>query len=71
MKCVSISTNKGRNFSKLVDLEVLGRDTLGRLGLDSLEVDVVSLRNCADGSGTGIALRKRMSVKCPSGENQS
>ena len=52
MENVTISTNKGGNLAKLVDLQVLWADTggAGGIGLDNLKLNVVCLRNCADGS---------------------
>lgn len=46
----TISTDKGWDFAELVDLEVLSRDTLGWLGLDDIELDVIGLCNCTNGS---------------------
>lgn len=57
MESVAISTDEGGNLSELVDLEVVGRNTLCRLSLDNLEVNVVGLRDCANGSGAGVALK--------------
>jgi hypothetical protein len=64
---VSISANESWDFSKLVELEVLLRDTLSRLGLDNLEIDVVGLCNCTNGSRAGVALQMgNMSARCHS-----
>jgi hypothetical protein len=57
---VAISSNKGWDLSELVDLEVVGRDTLRRLSLNDLEVNIVCLRNSADGSGAGVTLRTKL-----------
>lgn len=65
VESVAISTDKGRNLSKLIKFEVLGRDTLGRLSLNNLEVNIVGLRDCADGSGAGVALREKISQMLP------
>lgn len=50
VESVSISTNKGWNLSKLVQLEVLSGETLCWLSLDNLEVNIVGLCDCANGS---------------------
>jgi hypothetical protein len=56
MESVSIGTDKGWHLSKLVEFEILSRDTLGWLGLDDLELDIVGLRNGANGSRAGVTL---------------
>lgn len=56
MENIAIGTNEGWDLSKLVDLAVVGGDTYCRVGDDKLEVDVVCLRNCTDGSSTNVAL---------------
>lgn len=63
---VAIGTLKGRDLSELVELEVLGRDTLGRLSVNNLKVKVVGLSNCADGSAAGVTLldKKKKSQLC-------
>jgi hypothetical protein len=43
MKCVAVGSNEGRDLAKLVDLEILSRNALGRLSHDNFEVDVVCL----------------------------
>ena len=48
MERVAVSTNKGRDFAELIDLQVLSRNALGRLGLDDLKLDVVGLGHSAD-----------------------
>ena len=50
VESVAISTNEGWDFAELVKLQVFSRNTLGRLGLNDLEVDVVCLCDCADGN---------------------
>lgn len=47
---VAILTDEGRDLAELVDLEILSRNTFSWLSLDDLEVDVVGLGNCANGS---------------------
>lgn len=59
---VTIGALKSGNLSKLVELEVLGRDTLGRLGVDNLKVEVVGLSDCANGSAAGVTLCDTMSA---------
>lgn len=47
---VAVSANKCWDLSKLIDLQVFGRDTISRSGLDDLEVDVVGFSHCVNGS---------------------
>lgn len=54
MESVSIGADKGWDLSKLVQLEVLGGDTLRRLSLNNLEVDIVGLGHSANGSRAGV-----------------
>lgn len=63
MQSVAIGTNESWDFSKLVYLEVVGRDAFSWFGLNNFEVDVVGLGHCTDGSGAGIALRRIVSSK--------
>lgn len=56
MENVSISTDESWDLSKLVKLEVFGRDTLRRLSLNDLDIDVVGLGHSTDGSGAGVTL---------------
>jgi len=53
---VAIGTLKGRDFTELVELQILGRDTLGRLSVDNLELEVVCLCDCEDGGAAGVTL---------------
>lgn len=46
----AVSTNESWDFAELVDLEVILRDSLSWLGLDDVELDVVGLCNCTNGS---------------------
>lgn len=59
---VAISALEGGNLAELVELEVLGRDTLGRLGVDNLELEVVGLSDCKDSSAAGVALEDSQSL---------
>jgi hypothetical protein len=58
VESIAISTHKSWDLAKLVDLEVLGRDALCRIGFNDLELDVVCLGNCLDRSGSRIFLRE-------------
>jgi hypothetical protein len=49
MENVSISANECRNLAELIELEVLGRNTLGGLDVNDLELDVVRFGNSANG----------------------
>ena len=60
VESVPVSAHKSRDLSKLVDLQVLSVKALGRLGLDNLEVDVVRLCNCTNGSRTWVALSTKI-----------
>lgn len=57
MESVAVSTDESWDLAEAVELQVLGRDTLGWLGLNDLEFDIVGLCDSADGSGAGVALR--------------
>lgn len=52
---ISVLANKGRDLGKLVELEIL-RTRVGRINLNSLDVEVVGLRNCEDGRRPGVGL---------------
>lgn len=56
VESVSISTDESWDLAETVELQVLSRDTLGRLGLNNLEVDIVGLCDSADGGGAGVTL---------------
>lgn len=45
MEGVAVSSNKGRDLAKLVDLEIFGGNTFGRLSLNDFQVKVVCLSN--------------------------
>jgi hypothetical protein len=59
---VAVGTLEGGDLAELVELEVLGVDTLGRLGVNNVKVEVVGLCDGQQGGGTGVALRG--SVSC-------
>jgi len=48
VESVAISADESWNLSELVDLEIVGRNSLCRLSLNDLEVDIVGLGNCAN-----------------------
>ena len=54
---VAVGALEGGDLAELVDLEVLGVDTLGRLGVNNVKVEVVGLCDGQQGGGTGVALR--------------
>jgi hypothetical protein len=54
---IAIGAHKGRNFVKRVGLGEL-RGRVLWVGVNLLEVEVVGLRNGADGRGAGVALTK-------------
>lgn len=45
---IAVSTLEGGNLAELVELQVLGRDTLSRLSMDKLDIEIVGLRNSED-----------------------
>lgn len=49
MEGITIGADECGDLSKLVELQVLSRDTLSWLSLDDLEFDVVGLRDCENG----------------------
>jgi hypothetical protein len=61
---VAICADEGWDLSELVDLEVLSRNALGRLGLDYFDVDVVGLCNSTNSSGAGVTLAKLLAFGC-------
>lgn len=59
---VAIGADEGRDLVEGVGLEELsGR--VGDVGLDLLDVEVVGLRDGADGRGAGVALYRSKSAK--------
>lgn len=53
---VAISTDKGGDLAQLVDLQVVGRDASGGVGLDNLNVEAILLGDSDDGLGARLAL---------------
>lgn len=53
---VAVGALESRDLSELVQLEVLSRDTLGRLSVDNLKIELVGLCDSAQGGGAGVAL---------------
>ncbi len=52
----AIGRLEGRDSLERIELLVFCRETVGRVGLDKLNVEVVLLRNSKEDHGTGIAL---------------
>lgn len=52
----AVGALKGRDLAELVDLEVVGRDALGRLGVDKLNVEAVLLCDGKEGGGARVTL---------------
>ena len=50
VESVAIGTDEGWDLSKAIELQVFSWNTLGWLGLDDLELDIVCFRNSLDGS---------------------
>jgi hypothetical protein len=50
VESVAISTDESWDLAELVELEIFGGNTFSRLSLNDLEVDVICLCDCADGS---------------------
>lgn len=57
MEDVTVSTDEGWDLAKRVDLEVLLRDTVGWVGLNNLELNVVGLGHSQNGSGAWVTLK--------------
>jgi hypothetical protein len=53
---VAVGTLEGGDLAELVELEVLGVDTLGRLGVNNVKVEAVGLCDGQQGGGTGVTL---------------
>jgi len=49
VESVTISTDECWDLSELVELQVLGRDTLCRLGLNNLELETIGLCDSKNG----------------------
>lgn len=52
----AVSTLEGRDLAELVELQVLAGNTLGRLGLDELNVEAVLLCDREEGCGARVTL---------------
>ncbi|THX29268.1 hypothetical protein D6D10_08970 [Aureobasidium pullulans] len=59
---VAVGTLEGGDLAELVELEVLGLDTLGRLGVNDVKVEAVGLCDGQQGGGTGVTLRKDSAI---------
>lgn len=58
---IAVGADEGRDLGERVELEVLGR-RVGRVDLLNLEVEVVGLRDGADGRGAGVELLRRAKI---------
>lgn len=52
----SVGALKGRDLSELVELQIVLRDTLGRLSVDELDLEAVLLRDGQERGGTRVTL---------------
>jgi hypothetical protein len=52
---ISVLAKEGRNLSKFAGLEMFGR-RLGGVSLNNLDLEIVCLRNCQNGSSAGVGL---------------
>ena len=52
----AVSALEGRDLAELVELQVVLRDTLGRLGVDELDVETILLRDGQERGGTRVTL---------------
>ena len=52
----TVSALEGGDLAELVELQVLGRDTLGRLSVDELDVEAILLCDGEEGGGTRVTL---------------
>jgi hypothetical protein len=52
----AVGTLEGRDLAELVELQVLGRDTLGRLSGDELDVEAVLLCDSQERGGARVTL---------------
>lgn len=52
----AVSALEGGDLAELVELQVLGRDTLGRLSVDKLDVEAILLCDGEEGGGTRVTL---------------
>jgi len=53
---VAICTLEGRDLAELVEFAVVLRDTLGWLGVDNFEVELVCFGDSEEGSGARVVL---------------
>lgn len=58
----AVSTLEGGDLAELVELQVLGGDTIGRDSLDELEVKTVLLRDGEQRGGARVALRDTLVI---------
>jgi hypothetical protein len=58
---------EGGDLSELVELQVVGRDTLSRLGLDELNLEAILLCDCEERSGARVALSNYCQESCLEG----
>lgn len=58
----AVGTLEGRDLAELVDLQVVGRDALGRLGVDELDVEAILLCDSEEGGGARVTLLVGWSV---------
>ena len=52
----AVGALEGGDLSELVDLQVVGRDALGRLGVDELDVEAILLCDSEEGGGARVTL---------------
>ncbi|KAH8637504.1 Gst,Glutathione S-transferase [Alternaria alternata] len=55
----AVSALECRDLAELVELQVVLRDTLGRLGVDELDVETILLRDGQERGGTRVTLLAR------------
>lgn len=66
---VTVRALKGRDLAQLVELQVLGGG-LGGVDLDDVELEVVGLRNSANGRAPGVVLPERVSLESKAGSGE-
>ena len=59
---VAICALKGWDLAELVEFAVVVRDTLGWLGVDNVEVELVCLGDSEEGSGARVVLQEVVSL---------
>lgn len=52
----AVSALEGRDLAELVELQVLGGETLGGGGLNELDIEAVLLGDCEEGGGARVTL---------------